>query len=249
MITDCDAVRIELFKLNYIRGEFVLNDKADAQECLNFVITQMHTWMQSCTTPPDQVRQKLLTTQPMNNDVTRKLEDLAKVVKCERRLVNDGPSHPQCFIHEMYFLHHQQIQNCSCGKRTDVLNLDENLFGQLVNMAEMEQTYDKIAMEVASANITDETFARYQTMSEQEQYAENLGNMYGLFFEALKQQLIQKENHCLNHPSSNQTPGGVTPMFDQQDNVRHVSNYKNLLQWPFPEVYNFNLGWGMEPKR
>ena len=45
MVTDCNAVRIELFKLNYMQGEFVLNDKADAQECLNFLLTQMHTWM------------------------------------------------------------------------------------------------------------------------------------------------------------------------------------------------------------
>lgn len=68
----------------------------------------------------------------------------------------------------MFFLHHQQIQSCTCGKGTNVLNLDENLFGQLVNMAQMEQAYDKIAMEVASANITHESFARFQTMNEQE---------------------------------------------------------------------------------
>jgi len=38
-VTDSNAVRIELFKLNYMRGEFVLNSKADAQECLNFILT------------------------------------------------------------------------------------------------------------------------------------------------------------------------------------------------------------------
>ena len=83
MITDCNAVRVELFKLNYMQGEFVLNDKADAQECLNFVITQMHTWMQSCTTPPDKERQRLMQ-KPAMDDVTVKLEELAKVVRCER---------------------------------------------------------------------------------------------------------------------------------------------------------------------
>lgn len=82
----------------------------------------------------------------------------------------------------MFFLHHQQIQNCICGKTTKVLNMDENLFGQLINMAQMEQAYDTIAMEVASANITAETFARFQTMNEQEQFVENLVHMYGLFF-------------------------------------------------------------------
>lgn len=89
MITDCNEVRIELFKLNYMHGEFVLNDKADAQECLNFVITQMHTWMQSCTTPPDQARQRLLE-RKANDDVTVKLEELAKVVKCERNYSNNN---------------------------------------------------------------------------------------------------------------------------------------------------------------
>lgn len=53
LISNSDAVRVELFKLNYLRGEFVLNDKADAQECLNFILTMMHVWMQACTTPPD----------------------------------------------------------------------------------------------------------------------------------------------------------------------------------------------------
>ena len=67
-----------------------------------------------------------------------------------------------------------------------MLDLDCNLFGQLVNMAQMEQAYDVIAMELASANITAESFARYQTMNEQEQYVENLVHQFGMFFEALK---------------------------------------------------------------
>lgn len=54
----------------------------------------------------------------------------------------------------------------------------------------MEQAYDKIAMEIASANITEESFARISTMNEQEQFVENLAHQYGLFFEALKHQLI-----------------------------------------------------------
>lgn len=74
-------MRIELFKLNYIRGEFVLNDKADAQECLNYILTQMHTWMQSYTTPPSPARSALLN-KPAGEDMTMKLEDLAKSVDC-----------------------------------------------------------------------------------------------------------------------------------------------------------------------
>ena len=108
LITDCNAVRIELFKLNYMRGEFILNDKADAEECLNFVVTQMHTWMQSCTTAPDKERAKLLERHSQDDDVTVKLEQLAKTVKCERIYengVNIARNQP-CYIHEMFFLHH-----------------------------------------------------------------------------------------------------------------------------------------------
>ena len=108
-MTDCDAVRIELFKLNYMRGEFVLNEKADAQECLNFILTQMHTWMQSCTTKPDANRIKYLNA-PTGDDITLKLEDLANQVRCEFTQVVPGkkPTNTQpCFIHEMYYLHHQ----------------------------------------------------------------------------------------------------------------------------------------------
>jgi hypothetical protein len=71
-----------------------------------------------------------------------------------------------------------------------VLSFDENLFGQLVNMAQMEQTYEKISMEVASANLTHEKLARMQMMNEQEQFLENLVGHYGFFFMALKDQLI-----------------------------------------------------------
>ena len=88
MLTDSNQVRVELFKLNYISGEFVLNDKADAAECLNFMITQMHTWMQSCTTQSDRERERVLSNAHM--DVTVKLEQLSKVVKCNDASDNRG---------------------------------------------------------------------------------------------------------------------------------------------------------------
>ena len=43
------------------------------------------------------------------------------------------------------------------------------------------------------------------------------------------------------------------PMFNTptpgDQSIPHESHYKNLLQAPFPEVLNFNLSWGLEPKR
>ena len=47
-----------------------------------------------------------------------------------------------------------------------MLSQDENLFGHLVNMAQIEEAYDKIAMEVASGNLTTEYFMRISTMNE-----------------------------------------------------------------------------------
>jgi len=132
LITDCNEVRVELFKLNYMSGEFVLNDKADAQECLNYILTQMHTWMQTCTTPPNAAQITVLE-KPCGDDVNKKLEELAKVVRCDKN---------PCFVHQMSFLFHQQMQFCTCGRNTGVLSLDENLFCQLVNMAQMEQAYE-----------------------------------------------------------------------------------------------------------
>ena len=95
-----------------------------------------------------------------------------------------------------------------------MLSLDENLFVQQVNMAQIEHAYDQIAQEVASKNITEESFARIQAMNEREHFLENLNGQYGLFFVALKQQLIQTEKHCLSHKEINQRPGTATPMFD-----------------------------------
>lgn len=111
-----------------------------------------------CTSAPNNTVNQILS-KPAGDDVTVKLEQLAKAVKCHD--VQNLSSIQPCFIHEMYYLQHQQIQLCACKKLTDVLTLDENLLSQLVNMAQMEDDYEKIAMEVASKNITAESFARF----------------------------------------------------------------------------------------
>ena len=85
-----------------MRGEFVLNGKADAQECLNFILTQMHTWMQSFTTAPNQ-KIKAILNRAVSDDPNAKLEDLAKAVDCSYQ---NGRNQP-CFIHEMFYLQHQ----------------------------------------------------------------------------------------------------------------------------------------------
>ncbi len=59
---------------------------------------------------------------------------------------------------------------------------------------------------------------------------------------------MQREKHCLNYQDRG-AQAGVSPMMNSRDKHLHESYYKNLLQYPFPEVYSFNLGWGVEPKR
>ena len=45
-------------------------------------------------------------------------------------------------------------------------------------------------MKVASHNITAERLERLQMMTEEEQKVENMVGSYGLFFEALREQLV-----------------------------------------------------------
>ena len=71
-----------------------------------------------------------------DQDVTIKLEKLSRVIKCQ--ISDQHMAEERCFIHNMYYLHHLQIQYCSCNKKTGVLSYDENLFNQLINMAQME---------------------------------------------------------------------------------------------------------------
>ena len=48
-VFDASRIRVELFKLVYDTNEFVLNDKADAYEAFDFILTQLHTWIQSAS--------------------------------------------------------------------------------------------------------------------------------------------------------------------------------------------------------
>ena len=78
METDCNKIRVELFKLNYVKGEFQLHDKGDAFEAMNFILTQMHTWMSFATSKQTPELEALLN-QPYASDVTHKLEKLAEI--------------------------------------------------------------------------------------------------------------------------------------------------------------------------
>ena len=69
-------------------------------------------------------------------------------------------------------------------------------------MTQIEQAYEKIANEVASSNLrTHEDLMRYQTLTEEQQFVQNLEWQFGMFFKALEQQLEQREPHCLTHPA------------------------------------------------
>ena len=44
-VVDCAEVRVELFKLYYSKGEFVLNSKADAFDALDTILNILHAWI------------------------------------------------------------------------------------------------------------------------------------------------------------------------------------------------------------
>ena len=96
METDCNQIRVELFKLNYVKGEFQLHDKGDAFEAMNFILTQMHTWMQFATSKRTRELQALLD-QPYVADITHKLEKLAEI-RCSHEEGN------ACMIHNKVFI-------------------------------------------------------------------------------------------------------------------------------------------------
>lgn len=83
----------------YLKGEFALNDKADAHEAMDFLLTQMHTWMQSCSTKPDQARLKLEYEPCTLETVGIKLDKLAQI-SC------DGQQNQACFIHQRFAIRH-----------------------------------------------------------------------------------------------------------------------------------------------
>ena len=85
---DATRIRVELFKLVYDTNEFVLNDKADAYEAFDFILTQLHTWIQSAIS-----KQKLSS--------STQLDELAQI-SC----LNEAT---RCFVHETFFMNHQQI--------------------------------------------------------------------------------------------------------------------------------------------
>lgn len=137
-ITSSNAIRKELFKLMYLKGEFALNDKADAHEAMDFILTQIHTWMQSCSTPPDATRKKLEAQRVNLENVGIKLDELARI-SC------DGKTHQACFIHEKYFIKHLWLQQCVCGKKSGILGMNANFFAEVINMADLLECYESFS--------------------------------------------------------------------------------------------------------
>lgn len=70
-IFDATRIRVELFKLVYDTNEFVLNDKADAYEAFDFILTQIHTWNQTASN-------KQTPSSPVNLSTTH-LDELAQI--------------------------------------------------------------------------------------------------------------------------------------------------------------------------
>ena len=99
------GIRRELFKLFYLNGEFTLNQTADAAEALDCILTCMHTWAQTCSTPPD----KLVRVDGGAGKQGKGIISELATISC------DSKETQPCFVHDKYFIKHQQIKKCICG--------------------------------------------------------------------------------------------------------------------------------------
>ena len=121
-VFDSSAVRRELFKLNYKRGEYMLNYEADAFEVFDHLLTIMHTWAHAAGQPGGS-----------NPGIDWKNSQL---FSCDR-----AQGQP-CFIHNMFFLDARQSRVCTCGKSDAPQTLDRNLFAETVFMEDLVSTLD-----------------------------------------------------------------------------------------------------------
>ena len=80
-VLDCADIRVELFKLFYISGEFVLYKKADAAEAFDKILNLLHGWVAS------------------GRIETEKDRLTAENLECKDQL---------CLVHECFFSDHYQ---------------------------------------------------------------------------------------------------------------------------------------------
>jgi hypothetical protein len=52
-----------------------------------------------------------------------------------------NPKEP-CFIHSSFFVHHIQQEVCHCGKKSPLIEFDQNLFAETINVVQMIKSLD-----------------------------------------------------------------------------------------------------------
>lgn len=105
-------IRREMFKLYYMKGSFDLNEKADAFEALDFLLTCIHSWVRQCEDAALGNDAKLeMGSAEGKNVVTKELAKLS-AIRCGR-----GESSQSCFIHEKFFLAKNSKLECVTCKQ------------------------------------------------------------------------------------------------------------------------------------
>ena len=214
------GIRRELFKLFYLNGEFTLNKTADAAEVLDCILTCMHTWAQTCCTPPDQLKIK------KDHSAGKGIISELATISC------DSKETQPCFIHDKYFIKHQQINKCSCGKKTGIIDLEKNMFSETVFMTQILEGLDAISNAVKQDHRS--TYTTPSVVQSSLQKEKSIQAVNGKFFDAIKSQFRCELNSC------------VLP--DQPKNVKHESYSINFLA-AHPEVLTFNLNWDTDSPR
>ena len=92
-VFDAKGIRVELFKLFYLKEEYVLNSKADAYEALDTILSIIHAW---------QVY--------LGNREDKKTLQMGRT-ELERQLCHGS----SCFVHDKFYIDHRSIDKCICG--------------------------------------------------------------------------------------------------------------------------------------
>ena len=107
----------------------MLNYEADAFEVFDFLLTCIHTWSQTANS-----RQKAVE-QP---DQAMVLDGDYNLAKAARVSCDKHDSEP-CFVHQMFYLNIRENRVCSCGKQTEAVQMDQNLFADHIFMDSLVQ--------------------------------------------------------------------------------------------------------------
>jgi hypothetical protein len=133
-----------------------------------------------------------------------------------------------CFIHEMFYVNHISQKQCDCGKKSEVIESDRNLFAETVNilrvLKEIDMTMLDESQRVSTAvlNSVDSKVRQFKAVRNK-------------FFEIVNQIMTTSSTLCVQD--------GTVSKEITNNPKKHRTRYVHKLQKTLPEVLTFNLVW------